>query len=189
MKKILTLILFLAITAAAFSQSVSHMKFMGIPINGTITQFQAKLTAKGCTYDKRTSSYISSGTRAFKGNMVGNKATIFVYYNTKTKIVYRVKAVINRLTDDIANQKLQQIKGLLSIKYDVVNTQSDDYGEAVTFMPDADGTDTETYGRIDLYLSKDAEDWINQPYYYNIHIDYYDTYNSLRNDMQQLDEL
>ena len=44
MKKILTLILFLAITAAAFSQSVSHMKFMGIPINGTITQFQAKLT-------------------------------------------------------------------------------------------------------------------------------------------------
>lgn len=78
---------------------------------------------------------------------------------------------------------------MLSIKYDVANTQSDDYGEAVTFMPDADGTDTETYGRIDLYLSKDAEDWINQPYNYNIHIDYYDTYNSLRNDMQQLDEL
>ena len=41
MKKLLSFILFLAIAATAFSQSVSHMKFMGIPINGTITQFQA----------------------------------------------------------------------------------------------------------------------------------------------------
>lgn len=189
MKKLLTLILFLAIAATAFSKSVNHMKFMGIPINGTITQFQAKLTAKGCTHDKRTSSYIPSGTRAFKGNIVGNKATIFVYYNTKTKIVYRVKAVINGLTKDIAELKHQQIKSLLSIKYNIADTDSNDYGEVVEFTPAADDAEDKTYGRIDLYISKDAEDWINSPYNYNIHIDYYDAYNSLRNDMQQLDEL
>ena len=37
---------------ASFAQSNVHIKFMGIPVTGTIAQFQAKLVAKGCTYNK-----------------------------------------------------------------------------------------------------------------------------------------
>ncbi len=189
MKKLLTLILFLAIAATAFSQSVSHMKFMGIPINGTITQFQAKLTAKGCSYDKRTSAYISSGVRAFKGNIVGNKATIFVYYNPKTKIVYRVKAVISNLTSSTASLKYDEIKELLSIKYALLHTGSNDYGESTAFKATPDDDEYEIIGEVDLFITKNDAEWINYPYNYNVHIDYYDLLNSTKNDAQQLEDL
>lgn len=189
MKKFLTLILFLAITAVAFSQSSSHMKFMGIPLNGTITQFQAKLTAKGCTYDKITSAYLPSGVRSFKGNIVGNNAIIFVNYNPKTKIVYRVKAVINNLTNNTASLKYDELKGLLSVKYTQFNTGSNDFGETVAFTADADGTESMIIGEVDLFITKDTEEWRNYPYNYNVHIDYYDLANSLKNDKQQLDDL
>lgn len=90
---------------ASFAQSNVHIKFMGIPITGTIAQFQAKLVAKGCTYNKVASASISNGTRAFKGTFVGNKVDIYVYYDTNTKIVYRTKAVVSGVSEDIAEQE------------------------------------------------------------------------------------
>ena len=72
---------------ASFAQSNVNIKFMGIPVTGTIAQFQAKQVAKGCTYNKVASASISNGTRAFKGSFVGNKVDIYVYYDTNTKIV------------------------------------------------------------------------------------------------------
>ena len=57
---------------ASSAQSNVHIKFMGIPVTGTIAQFQAKLVAKGCTYNKVASASISNGTRAFNGTFVGN---------------------------------------------------------------------------------------------------------------------
>lgn len=90
---------------ASFAQSNVHIKFMGIPVTGTIAQFQAKLVAKGCTYNKVASASISNGTRAFKGTFVGNKVDIYVYYDTNTKIVYRTKAVVSGVSEDIAEQE------------------------------------------------------------------------------------
>lgn len=55
-KSFLVIIVFaLVFTLAAHSQEQPHMKFMGIPLTGTITQFQAKLAAKGVAYDPTTS--------------------------------------------------------------------------------------------------------------------------------------
>lgn len=95
---------------ASFAQSNVHIKFMGIPLTGTIAQFQAKLVAKGCTYNKVASASISNGTRAFKGTFVGNKVDIYVYYDTNTKIVYRTKAVVSGVSEDIAEQEYSKVK-------------------------------------------------------------------------------
>lgn len=105
MKKLLFTLCCMIFAIASFAQSNVHIKFMGIPVTGTIAQFQAKLVAKGCTYNKVASASISNGTRAFKGTFVGNKVDIYVYYDTNTKIVYRTKAVVSGVSEDIAEQE------------------------------------------------------------------------------------
>ena len=48
MKRLFSTLFCLLLVVAAFAQtSNGHMKYMGIPITGTITQFQTKLNTKG----------------------------------------------------------------------------------------------------------------------------------------------
>ena len=69
---------------------------------------------KGCTYNKVASASISNGTRAFKGTFVGNKVDIYVYYDTNTKIVYRTKAVVTGVSEDIAAEDACRIEHVIS---------------------------------------------------------------------------
>ena len=200
MKRIQLLLICLLIAIVTYAQNNEHIKFMGIPVTGTITQFQAKLVAKGCTYNKALSSTMSSATRAFKGTFAGKKAIIFVYYDSKTKIVYRIKAVIDKLSEDIADQEYAKIKQLLSMKYGEDNAVADtrDGKECVSFLSlkskyaditeDSDLSDIAN-GTIDLYIVKDEEIWINYPYNYNVHIDYSDMINTQKHENQQLEDI
>lgn len=84
MKKYLLLILctlFISVSLSAQSKSNPHLKFMGIPINGSITNFQNKLIAKGFKYDKAGSMALETPTRIFKGQFAGETAQLFVYYD------------------------------------------------------------------------------------------------------------
>ena len=81
-----------------------HLKFMGIPLDGSITAFQNKLQAKGIKYDAEGSRLLKVGCRCFKGTFSGEEADFYVYYNERTKIVYRAKAVIKCLS-----KKMQKI--------------------------------------------------------------------------------
>lgn len=203
MKRLLSTLFCLLLVVAAFAQNAyGHLRFMGIPITGTIAQFQAKLVAKGCTYDKVASSSITVGTRAFKGYLAGNKVDIYAYYNTQTKIVYRVKAVINGLSEGLATQKYNELKSFLTVKYDsrYTKTSSFEGKEFIQYLALRDkntSIDPENlpsrlsdvaFGVIKLYISKDLEDW-NSPYNYYLHIDYYDQINSEKNSSDILDEL
>lgn len=203
MKRLLSTLFCLLLVVAAFAQNAyGHLRFMGIPITGTIAQFQVKLVAKGCTYDKVASSSITVGTRAFKGYLAGNKVDIYAYYNTQTKIVYRVKAVINGLSEDLATQKYNELKSFLTVKYDsrYTKTSSFEGKEFIQYLALRDkntSIDPENlpsrlsdvaFGVIKLYISKDLEDW-NSPYNYYLHIDYYDQINSEKNSSDILDEL
>lgn len=175
----------------SFAQTNTHIKFMGIPLTGTITQFQAKLVAKGCTYNKAISSSLSNGTRAFKGTFVGNEVDIYVYYDTKTKIVYRTKAVVSGVSEEMAEQKYSRIKDLLSQKYG--SDTGDMYvgiqggKESVSFISAND--EGEINGSIDLFISQDEETWVRAPFNYNLHIDYNDKINTSKHDNQQLEEI
>lgn len=176
---------------ASFAQTSNHIKFMGIPLTGTIAQFQAKLVAKGCSYNKAASASISNGTRAFKGTFVGNKVDIYVYYDIKTKIVYRTKAVVSGVSEDLAEQEYSKIKDLLSQKYgsdsEDMYVGTKDGKESVSFISAND--EGEINGSIDLFITQDEETWIRAPFNYNLHVDYNDRINTNKHENQQLDEI
>ena len=191
MKKIIMLWLFAIISIVGIAQNTTeHLSYMGIPITGTITQFQAKLQAKRCSLDKQTSNSLEVGCRAFKGNFIVNKVTIVVYYNENTKVVYRVKSVISKISENIADQKYEYIKNMLLQKYGMTYSN---YGEQTgkesfsilvegkLLNPKMDLTSLPLSsngfkGNIDLFIAKD-ETFLSYPFDYNLHIDYYDAIN------------
>ncbi|MCI6840444.1 MAG: hypothetical protein MR900_11275 [Prevotella sp.] len=191
MKKLLFTLCYLLYAIASLAQANTHIKFMGIPVTGTIAQFQGKLIAKGCTYDKKFSASLPNGSRAFTGIFVGNKAHIYVYYDIKTKIVYRTKAVISGVSEDIADQEYSKIKVLLSQKYgsdsEHMYTGTKDDKEATSFISTND--DEEIDGEIDLYITMDEQTWVRYPYNYNLHIDYNDRINTSKHNSQQFDDI
>lgn len=197
MKRILFLLTFCVISLVAMCQTTpSHLKFMGIPLNGTITTFQGKLIAKGCSLNKAVSNSIAVGCRAFKGTFLSKKVDIYVYYNTSSKIVYRAKAVMSGISEDIADQEYKRIHDLLLTKY---NESYEDEGTnegkpSLSILPrcsyDEDNSVWQnSYGEIDLYITKDDQEFIRYPYNYNLHIDYTDRVNSDKNQAKEMDEL
>ena len=67
MKKIISVFLACFLCMAASAQQ--HMKFMGIPLDGTIDNVALKLKAKGVTYDASESKLADAGTRIFYGSL------------------------------------------------------------------------------------------------------------------------
>lgn len=60
-----------------------HMKFMGIPLNGTIAAFQSKLQAKGIKYDAKMSAEIKDPCRAFSMVCSQVMTQIFMFITMK----------------------------------------------------------------------------------------------------------
>ena len=177
MRRIFSTLFCLLLVVAAFAQSNSlHLKFMGIPITGTITQFQNKLAAKGVKYSPM-SKYVSAGIRTFTGSFAGNDVRIYVYYDNNSKIVYRVKSVIANVTEDIADNKYSSMRELFEKKYEQIIYGEQENKESLSVFT---GT-----GRIDMYICKD-EDSYNE---YDVHIDYEDEDNSKKHGNKLLDDI
>ena len=103
-------------TLTSFAQR-EHLKFMGIPLNGSIDAFQTKLQAKGIKYDAKGSIQLKVGCRCFKGIFSGEKADFYVYYNEKSKIVYRAKAVISCINKEKGEEKFYSFRSICVIYF------------------------------------------------------------------------
>ena len=113
------LILFMGFLTTS-SANAQHLEFMGIPLNGTIANFQSKLLKKGCRIMKNNSRY-PVGIRGFNGVFAGDKADIFVYYNPKTRIVYQARVGIDCDGDkEEAKNMFYKYKDMLYKKYEEV---------------------------------------------------------------------
>ena len=179
MKRLLLLFVALVLTLGVMAQT-QHMKFMGIPLNGTISAFHQKLVAKGCKHDVEVSNAVGAGGRAFTGTFFGEKANIYVYYNAKTKVVYRAKAVIDRSSEDDIIRKYNEVKSALEEKYpDAYMVKEEDDGYEVMHFCTAQGV-------IDLYVSK-YDGYSETPY--SLHIDYYDYVNFKKNENSKMNDL
>lgn len=178
MKKLLTITLIMALSMGAYAQ-VKHMKFMGIPLDGTISAFQSKLVAKGIKSDTKLNAVIPVGVRAFVGDFAGNKSDIYVYYDKNTKIVYRAKACISNTDKSIFEKKYKEIKQLIQTKYDGV----DDYGEQKGHESYIMYVDE---GYVSVYISEDENTF---PSTYIIHVDYSDELNTAKNEKSKLDDI
>ena len=160
--------------------SAQHMKFMGIPLDGTITSFTTKLQAKGISIHPDNKK-IDSGCRMFQGFFYGKTADIFVYYDAATKIVYRGKAVIEdsdyerlkNLYDEISysidqkylgRHKEDTYKGYPSINYQIDLQTSADFYE----------------GNIDLFFTDNGLTYYKS---YYLHVDYFDEVNLRKHEL------
>lgn len=182
-----TIILILSLMAFVCQAQTEHMKFMGIPLNGTITQFQSKLQVKGIQHDIAGSKELSMGCRKFQGAFAGEKAEFYVYYDEKSKIVYRAKAVISCISEDICDNKYQELKSLLEEKYPLANTDKGYQGGHESFtliLPDSNLS--KSLGFIGLYVH-DPE--IHYPYERYLHIDYEDMINARAHENNKMDDL
>lgn len=187
MKKIiLSLLLLLLLPFVGFAQE--HLKFMGIPITGTLSSFQAKLASKGCVVDKQNNKYVPKGCRVFKGNFAGNKASIYVYYTDKN-IVYRAKAVLTVSDRGILERKYSELEMMLREKYSLDSKETgeqDGFDTFTVYVSDDSGKDY--LGRIDLFCSNPANVYTLYPEY-TIHVDYNDYLNSKKNMDSRMDDL
>lgn len=115
MKKIISVFFALCLCMAASAQQ--HMKFMGIPLDGTIDNFALKLKAKGITYDAAESKSADAGTRIFHGKFMGEKARFVVFYNYKSKIVFSAAVELNYPTVELAHTPFVNLNDHLQQKY------------------------------------------------------------------------
>jgi hypothetical protein len=104
MKRVVFILLFMM--GAILCTNAQHLRFSEIPIEGSITSFQSKLAAKGIRVNQAESNKAPVGQRIFNGKFQGYNAVITVYYNRKTKDVYKVEAVIE-------SKKKETIQGIL----------------------------------------------------------------------------
>ena len=179
MRKVLFSILLCLFAFNAMAQN-EHLKFMGIPLDGTIDAFQKKLEAKGVKYDKIISNSIPIGVRGFKGRFAGEDAVIFVYYDENTKKVYRAKAVVSFSSREMCRQKYAMFKQQLEYKYPQASIEEDkyEYEDSATLNM--------FLGYINLFQSSDMFSYL---YSYFLHIDYNDLINGYEHEHKQLDDL
>ena len=180
MKKHLLLILcalFISVSLSAQSKGSQHLKFMGIPINGSITNFQNKLIAKGFKYDQSGSKALDSPTRIFKGQFAGETAEIYVYYDRDQKFVYRVKVVIQRNTEEQIITKMRMFRNQLIEKYNA-SAEVNEYEENESYFI------LVANGRIDLFYAQEIYD-----IGYSLHIDYWDGANAQKHKKNNMNDL
>ena len=190
MKRTITLLFALLIAFAASAQS--HMKFMGIPLNGTIDAFQQKLAAKRVRYDKEASARSSEGVRWFTGTFCGYKADISVYYDAMTDIVYSATVFIVDEEEDIIVRLYDDFVAMLDRKYPealCVDRKRNGYPERTWFLPiDPDGKAERenTLGEIALWIFvSDVSDIAK----YELVLDYTDRLNKEAYESSQEEDL
>lgn len=112
MKKIITLTIVMLCAIYSFAQE--HLAFKGVPIDGTLSSYVAKMKAKGFT-----SLGTSDGVAALKGDFAAHKScTILVATMQNKDLVSRIAVVFPEqdkwqyLYGDYA-----ELKDLLTIKY------------------------------------------------------------------------
>ena len=197
MKRIILLTFTLLLGIFCYAQS-EHLKFSGIPIDGTISQFQEKLVQKGYIYKKRNSELPSKGVRCYHGTYADNKAELVVYYDERTSVVYRVKAMIRQNTMGNAERKYFELQSLLLKKYrNYENTKIEKptfmyltkiYIERDDSLADYEPNIKDLCGTITLYIKED-ENYKDHECKDDVQVDYLDQINSDKYEDRLLNEL
>lgn len=193
MKKIILSIVLVCFCIVAHA---AHLKFMGIPITGTITAFQSKLQTKGCKISK-DNILLPSGIRKFKGVFAGKDCEILVWYNHRTKYVYRVRAIVDcGESTETAHNTFDFYKDLLKKKYEGVALTSDmledskckeyEFDMAVIQPPIEVGA--QALGVIDVHIIE-YDGYNEYPKTYGVAITYEDFEESSKNDKNTLNDL
>lgn len=163
------LLLLLALVAA-LTVSAQHLKFMGVPIDGTVTSFASKLQKKGFKVSPLNDSY-GKGVRVLEGTFSNMYVEAYVLYVPEDKHVFAVGLCVpfQNYSD---MQKLYKI--MCDRLFDKHDNRCDweqdgfDFCEIIEHAPETE----QEIGRITLHgATSETGD-------YELWIDYRDTANS-----------
>lgn len=171
------MVLFLTMMSQ-MAMSQNHVKIAGVPLTGTISEFSAKLQAKGYTIspDNKTAGL---GSRIFDGVFMNEKASLIVGYDVKTKIVYNAHVVFEEQyeTEDYAKTDLMEICRQIERKYSV---------SAV----DGENRERESCTKEMQIPNGYAWLWItDEIFYYQLHLQYDDKENMIKHKSQISDDI
>lgn len=93
MQKNLLALLFLLFTTVLGVNAQEHMKFMGIPIDGTLSSFGTKLSEKG--FVKKNAD---DGILSFKGKFTGKDVDVLLLGTEETLTVWKVVVLFDKET-------------------------------------------------------------------------------------------
>ena len=182
MNRKLMLLLFVSLFTLVLNAQTEHMKFAGIPLTGSIDQFQKKLIAKGFRLNAKISKLLPVGTRSFIGTFAGKKGNIAVYYDPDTKTVYGAKVYYDGLSDDRAKEEMDNLRSILSAKYGEDNiTDGMDKSNRGTFTVDTG------LGSIYCYMLMD-ETMLTYPYNWSTHAEFNDYINGRNHQSKVMDD-
>lgn len=118
MKKIFVALIISLVALSANAQE--HLKVKGIPIDGNLTSFIAKLKAAGCKTDSRLSEAL--GTPVLVGDFAGMSECKFSFITTENNTVCKV-LIFTRDYTGWYNTKHQynEMKELFNTKYNLIN--------------------------------------------------------------------
>lgn len=191
--KILRTILTTLFVSLSFLLQAKHLEFMGLPISGTISVFQTKLQGKGCTVMK-DNNQLPTGIRGFNGVFAGKDCNIYVWYNHRTKVVYKVRAVTECGSSiESARNTFTYFKNLLNQKYEEVALTSDmiddypndEYNFYIMVIDPPIQEGAQIIGTISLSII----DYDTIPTSYGVAITYEDFENSTKNENDTLNDL
>lgn len=157
-----------------------HMKFMGIPLDGSIEQFTTKLLNKGMTKDLAHSK-ASEGKRVFYGAFFDKSATIVVRYDQRTLTVYAAKAYIEFVSREQADEFFASIKSSIRNKYSF----SSDWLVSERF--DRQEYDMQLYNKTDVFQFGRITIWYDE--FNAVNVWYEDSTNMNRHDQNLNDDL
>lgn len=179
MKRFFPFLLVLFFASSVFGQQ--HLKFMGIPLNGSINEFTSKLQRKGFTISP-LNKYASVGTRILEGRFFDLLSDVRVFYVPTTKNVFSARATMYFSEKKTCTSIQEEIENIIEYKYIYVK----EAGKTKA------GNDLNVY-KI-YHNSGDDEDYyygliyIGQYYNngkYELNITYEDRYNAL---LQEIDK-
>ena len=165
----LSLLLLLSLSSTAQTE---HVRFLGIPLDGTIHQFQEELTTKGCSDGKVF--LILEGMKAFKGSYAEHDALLMVFYDETIDVVYQAKAVITCQDEETSEAVFNEINEQLQTEHGTfLSTKSvqfghDSYGYTI-FSPER-----VVMGDVGLYVTGEEN---NHPNGFLVQVQYTDTAN------------
>lgn len=112
--RILTLILVLTLTILSLSAQSEHLKFKGVPIDGTLKEFASKLVAKGFTLLSQDNNAVT-----MMGNFAGHDdCTAYIFRNDKVDVVNGIVLYFPSLDSwRLLEGEYNSTKDLLTEKY------------------------------------------------------------------------
>lgn len=114
MKRLIILIISFLCFTQAFSEE--HLKFLGLPIDGTVNKYAANLISKGFRISQKN-KYASKGLRVMEGPFLDNTEEFGLHYDHDTQKMWNVTFVRSCFTEEETKELYDKLESLIREKH------------------------------------------------------------------------